>query len=201
MLKYGSKLPQLHAYQIFFLAYYGLKIIFLTLVSVNNDDEYTRHTLCWSSGYYGLRRTSLLVTSILVPHTAHYNSHAQYGKRVYSQTLLVNQMSLCTILPNEKDVSVFKRHSFVKIILFQQRYHQANMHVVRFSWIFYSFVTNTFIPISHSNWYFSSDYRQWLAVTLLKRLVWHLWMMKTLKKLNQPTLWMTVLAILLLCLK
>ena len=33
-----------HPYQIFFFAYYGLKIIFLTLVSVNNDDEYTRHT-------------------------------------------------------------------------------------------------------------------------------------------------------------
>ena len=56
----------------------------------------------------------MLVTSILVPCSAHYYSHAQYGKQVSSQALLANQVSFGTILANEKEVSVLKRHILLK---------------------------------------------------------------------------------------
>ena len=90
----------------------------MTLVSLSNDDEYTRYT--------SVEVVVIMLYGERVPHSAHNYSHAQYRKRVYLQTLLANQMSFCTILANEKEVSVLKRHIFVKIIIFQQRYHQVD---------------------------------------------------------------------------
>ena len=78
--------------------------------------------------------------SILVHRSAHWNSHYQYGKRVYSQTKPSNEVTFYMKSANQKDIHGINKVCFMKNSPFSTRQRKVKTHMIRFLCHFTYFV-------------------------------------------------------------